>query len=508
MKGQSKELVELTIVVVIIIVIGLITYFFLSSRTISKKNIQVEEKQFYHIGDVSKNIFYTKIPGIDKTLSQLLSDRMMSESDEIFYGEGYGIINVADFVNYYLSQYYSENWNLTVILILRNINPMWFPNSESSTISKVSSSDGFEMARYYTVPDNLFPNIKGNPSRIGVDSKGNAWIGNREYPSIVKIGLKENGQCVDKNRNGIIDTSFDKNRNGIIDQDEILPFNQDECILKNIEFRNVQGKYFVRAVCIDKNDNVYAGLFDAKKMFYIDGKTGEIIKEKEMPSTLYGCFVDKNNKVWFSTLSPALILYDPSTDNVFNFDLGSCTNYGISPCRKSDCMLVNCHEEYKIIKISTSKEDFGKIIQTINVEFDGGKGIITDEEDNIYTVFSKSNKIAKYDSNGNFIKSADTCNTVHGVGIDSEKKVWVACSDSYVVSYDENLNFLSSHSFGDIHYVYNFFTDYNVKINEIKNIASYGKNFNDIDPSRIRTFHFPIPLPGSSMYAEAILYVW
>ncbi|MEM5801184.1 MAG: hypothetical protein QW474_01515 [Candidatus Aenigmatarchaeota archaeon] len=506
MKGQSKEIIELTIVIVIIVIAGLITYFFLSSRTMNKKNIQVEEKQFYHIADASKNIFYTKIPEIDKTISQILSDRMMSESDEIFYGEGYGIINVSDIVNYYFNQYYSDKWNLTLILFLRDINPMWFPNSKSSTVSKVSSFEGFELGRYRTIPDNL-PKNKGNPSRIAVDSKGNIWIGNRGYPSVVKIGLKENGQCFDKNKNGQIDTSYDKNKNGQIDQNEILPFSEDECILKNIEFKNVGGVYFVRAVCTDRKDNLYVGFFDAKKMFYIKGDTGEIIKEKNMPANLYGCFVDSKDRVWFSTLSNILILYIPETDKIHKFNLNDCTTYGISPCGKSECVLVNCFKEKKILKINTSDQNFGKIVK-INVQFDGAKGIISDENDNIYSVYIESDKIVKYNKEGKLIAVADTCNGVHGVGIDSEKKVWIACSDSYIFSYDENLNFLSSHSFGDEHYVYNFFTDYNVKINEIKNIISYGKNFNDVDPSRVRTFHFPIPLPGTSTYAEAILYVW
>ncbi len=505
MKGQSKEIVELAIVIVIIVIVGLISFFFLTGRSINKQQITTEEREFQQISEASKNIFYTKLPGIDKTLSQILSDRMMQEDDYIFYGEGYGVIDANELITNYMNQYYQDNWNLTVLVILKNINPMWFPNAQSSTISKVSSEDGFEIGRYRTVPESL--EKSGNPSRIGIDSKGNAWIGNRGYPTIVKIGLKENEQCIDKNNNGIIETSYDKNNNGIIESDEMLGFDQDECILLNVRLADYTDKVFVRAVCVDENDNVYAGLYDDKKLFYINGVNGKIIFEKNLPETPYGCFVDKNGRVWLSTLKDTIMVFNPKTRDTSIFSYDNCRTYGITPCKKSDCMFVNCNNK-KIIKINTEESVLGRKIWEIDVNLEGGKGIITDEQDNIYAVYFKSNKIAKFDQNGNIIKTSDTCNGAHGVGLDSKGKIWVACSDSYIKAFDENLNFITATSFGDNHYVYNFFSDYNVKINEIKNTASYGNNFKDVDPSRIKTFHLPIPLPGSSKYAEAILYVW
>lgn len=52
----------------------------------------------------------------------------------------------------------------------------------------------------------------GIPSRTTVDSDGIVWVANREdvygnFGSVTHIGLLENGQCEDRNKNGVIDTS-------------------------------------------------------------------------------------------------------------------------------------------------------------------------------------------------------------------------------------------------------------------------------------------------------------
>ncbi len=51
-----------------------------------------------------------------------------------------------------------------------------------------------------------------NPSRSTVDANGGVWTGNRDewgngLGSVVHIGLKELGQCVDRNGDGKITTS-------------------------------------------------------------------------------------------------------------------------------------------------------------------------------------------------------------------------------------------------------------------------------------------------------------
>jgi hypothetical protein len=50
----------------------------------------------------------------------------------------------------------------------------------------------------------------------------------------VKVGNLGLGTCVDKNGNGKIDTARDTNNNGVIDDSEMVSFENDECILKEV----------------------------------------------------------------------------------------------------------------------------------------------------------------------------------------------------------------------------------------------------------------------------------
>jgi len=72
------------------------------------------------------------------------------------------------------------------------------------------------------------------PPRTTVDLFGNCWVGNRHTGTVVKIGLLENGQYMDRNWNGIIETSRDLDGDGKISDDEILPWASDECVIYEV----------------------------------------------------------------------------------------------------------------------------------------------------------------------------------------------------------------------------------------------------------------------------------
>ncbi|MBM3838044.1 MAG: hypothetical protein FJ398_08775 [Verrucomicrobia bacterium] len=59
-------------------------------------------------------------------------------------------------------------------------------------------------------------------------------MANRVTGSVVKIGLLENGQVADRNKNGVIGTSRDANGDGSISGSELLAWGQDECVLAEI----------------------------------------------------------------------------------------------------------------------------------------------------------------------------------------------------------------------------------------------------------------------------------
>jgi len=112
-KGQSMELVELTVLVVAISIMLIISYFMLTTRTPEIKGLVTEEHIYTSLGDTVISFYNTKISGTKRTLAQLLADRITGNSENIYYGEGVGIINVDKQVTEFFDSYLDEKWNLT-----------------------------------------------------------------------------------------------------------------------------------------------------------------------------------------------------------------------------------------------------------------------------------------------------------------------------------------------------------------------------------------------------------
>lgn len=496
-------MIELSLVVVGVSIVIILSYFLFTGRTPQIKSMYSEEHEYERVGDAIQDVFYMRIPGIDKVFIQMLGDLIVNEGKieyedgMVDYGDKYGAVNVTEIVYDYFDSYFFKRWNLTVPLVTKIGSILWIPNSQShaeSSISKINSIDGKEMGRYYTVPSNIY----GNPSRVSLDSNGNVWVGNRGTRTLVKIGLFENNQCKDKNGDGIIETSQDLNMNGIIGPSEILPFKEDECLLTEVFLGgNSYGNFDsggVKAVCVDQKDNVYAGMFNDEKLFYVS-KDGNILKEWSLSSygiTPYGCFVDSDGILWVSGVTTKKLLrFDPKTESFTVIDIGHVV-YGISPCFNEDCLVINCWGDTALVKLNTSTNQF--IFNLDKPELMNGRGVIVDSNENIYAVSSSNDLVVKYDENGVEISRAPTCDTPTGVGIDFMEKIWVTCLDSEIRRYNSSLVHEKSSDFGTGHYVYNFFTSYNVKPIFFQKSISFGYIHENVE--RIRTFLLKQPLPG------------
>lgn len=189
---------------------------------------------------------------------------------------------------------------------------IWVPNSNEGTISKYDTVTGKELGRYRTGPTS-----GGNPSRTTVDLDGNVWFGNRNTGTAVKIGLSENGQYIDRNGNGVMDTSTDINNDGKVTGTEVLPWLQDECMLYEVLLGSTGSG--PRGFAIDANNDLWAGTYAlsvGNKYYHIDGDTGTIIPGDtiDIPgSQAYGALIDGNGMLWSSSLSSHVLKIDPVT---------------------------------------------------------------------------------------------------------------------------------------------------------------------------------------------------
>ncbi len=166
---------------------------------------------------------------------------------------------------------------------------IWIPNSSQGTISKINTTTGIEEARYRT---SLVP---GEPSRTSVNQFGDLAVANRVPGSITKIAGHVD-RCIDKNKNGQIDTSTSSS--------DVLPWDEDECVLWN---RYVQSYtyhagprpaawewvYQDHETCEIATPRLWSGYMDENGTAHfirLDGDTGEIVDDVTYPNWPGGGF--------------------------------------------------------------------------------------------------------------------------------------------------------------------------------------------------------------------------
>ncbi|MBN2724859.1 MAG: hypothetical protein JXR95_12375 [Deltaproteobacteria bacterium] len=267
---------------------------------------------------------------------------------------------------------------------------LWTANTNDmgrGTVSKVDTRNVKEVARYFSVTCWAKPSLylqqgicrdvnnndvqlnANSPSRTAVDFNFDVWVANRAFsgqPSVTKIASKRSN-CIDRNGDGVIQTSEDQDGDGNITTDcdgDGLPDNistvctnglppefygmDDECVLftTNYAVTNQLG----RSVCLDKGNmevgasNVWVGTYSpssanpisqTNNIFYkIDGATGQFLGYQILPSgiTPYGCAVDQDGILWVS--SWGLTTFIDTVNSAYPvgpvLSVGSSQMYGIT----------------------------------------------------------------------------------------------------------------------------------------------------------------------------------
>lgn len=244
---------------------------------------------------------------------------------------------------------------------------MWIANAGEDTITKFDTVANRELARYRTWfgPSGQagFINHAGNaysgpaPSRTAVDVNGNAYVLNRFFsggtlrPVLIKI-LAEG--FVDRNNNGVVDTSTDTNNDGVIQVGEIKPMADlngngiidpneitDERIAWAAQVGDVNG--LGRALCVGTDGNLWVGMFNTQRYYKVRSSDGTTIAgpvsttpTAGQPSVgswqPYGCLVDANGTLWSASLGGPLGKIENSQSDVGPWVVSSFSGgmYGIA----------------------------------------------------------------------------------------------------------------------------------------------------------------------------------
>lgn len=305
---------------------------------------------------------------------------------------------------------------------------IWVANSGEDTISKLDTRTGVELGVYRTAP----LNAAANPSRTTVDQEGNVWVGNRSSNTVVKVGLKEFGQCIDRNNNGVIDSSTGRSDIKAWTGSDVSGA-EDECILKYVALQadGVSTPSDIRTVAIDPQNNVFIGGSGRSSLFKINGSTGEIMASATTLQGHYGGVVDSQGNLWsMQSGSGKVQKTSPDLSTSTLIDIGH-SGYGIAIDRYGKIWTTEYGTHFSAFDPADPAGTLKLFTQTGN---SGAQGIATDDSGNVFIAGSlSSSSVGHYrqvfDTNGafttvSFVANYPVGSGPTGVAVDGSGKVW------------------------------------------------------------------------------------
>jgi streptogramin lyase len=210
---------------------------------------------------------------------------------------------------------------------------LWVANAGEDSLSKFDTRLNKEVARYRTwfgpsgqpgYTSHLGDAYSGAaPSRTAVDVDGNAYVLNRHFDgkSATLIKILSNS-FIDRNGNGVADTSADANSDGLIQAGEMMALAdtngngiivpseiQDERIAWAVRVPDggpgfpIKSGFLGRSLCIAPNGELWVGLYNENTYYRVRASDGKTLQGPiNVGITPYGCLIDSAGKLWSSDL--------------------------------------------------------------------------------------------------------------------------------------------------------------------------------------------------------------
>ncbi len=389
---------------------------------------------------------------------------------------------------------------------------LWIANSsdlDAGTVSKVDADLVAEIGRYYTTTcfsnpgtaecDDIYSNpvqtTYNYPSRTAVDYNFDVWVANRAFyggtPSVTKI-LNEPADCVDRNYDGVINTSADQDGDGQIDTDcnddglpddlsvtctnglppEFLGFD-DECVLFTVVFAEPDA--YGRSMCLDAGDlspdGVYVGPGNAwactnnlsiNSCTKFDGTNGVIEEVVDLPEGVlpYGCAVDGEGILWANGgyTSANLAWIDTADTTQFSTvsiapPSGTTNLYGITVDADDNLWLAD-YAGHGMWRYEPDRTDFSTLGDGVwsfgHTDNDGICGIAADDRGYVWGAEMNASYVVRVDptsipSGGSVTPVMERWGTygsdLRGVGVDFSGNVWaIIRNESKVYRLDVDAN--------------------------------------------------------------------
>lgn len=308
---------------------------------------------------------------------------------------------------------------------------LWVPNSATATVSKLDTVSGRELGRYATGPnDTMVPTV------AAVDLDGSCWVGNRGGGTVVKIGLLENGGCVDRDLDGEITTSTDDDGNGDITGSELLDWGDDECVLvETVLVSGSEGAHVpddghddyaangLQALAVDAAGNVWAGVRNSQRFYLLDGSDGEVLDQLDVgvdEVTPSAAAVSGDGMLWSSSWpDPWLLAIDPATGDRIRVDLAhGSAGLALGP---GNGLLVTGFEDAAVSRVDTTLKE----VEWSQAAYFQAYGVATGDDGRTWVVSAAPNYLTRYSPQGVSTGTVTAIGAPMGVAVDQDGKVWV-----------------------------------------------------------------------------------
>jgi hypothetical protein len=314
-----------------------------------------------------------------------------------------------------------------------------------------------------------------------VDGFGDAYVANRGFSmqgTVTKIAA-DRRDCVDRNGNGMIDTSTSATP---------MPYGADECVLWTANAGPVDA--VLRAIAIDRGDATFpqgypwVGGYNSRRFWKLNPQTGAVITQVDVPVRPYGAVVTADGRLWIGTLDEGATAYidtttaTPTASGRISFPLtlrGGCNQgYGITADNRGRLWFAGwgCRDA---LGYDPAANQWTRLDSTPVIGGTAGRGITVDPMGIAYMAFATSgdgpSRIARWDTarwvpGGNIPSSAITVispppghDGPSGLGLDRLGNLWLAhYISSQLVRYTPSTGAITSFTGPNRVYTYSDFT--------------------------------------------------
>jgi streptogramin lyase len=373
-------------------------------------------------------------------------------------------------------------------------------------VSRIDTIRGVEVARFASVNDGNHgapsPSIAcdpvqvsanaptGNcPSRTAVAANGDAFVANRAFGSqgtVSRIAASPE-RCVDRNGDGVLQTSADLDGDGVISTDpaagEYLGA-RDECILWTVAV-GAPGDV-PRALAIAPSGDpgsigeVWVGLYFARRAIALDPETGAQVASVGLDVQPYGAAASRDGRIWFTetdwssafglqAVDAATHRAEPAIDPpVVDGCMGS---YGIA-VDEHGRVWRGAHPCTGVFRYDPADGSWRRFPVGDN---GASLGVTADGNGSVWAVFFRDAernsvaRVARFDAEtGDVDRSWDLTGTMQdpwGVGLDGEGDAWIISRGSdRAVEIDPDTGATRTVATGREPYTYSDFTGYQLDL--------------------------------------------